>query len=441
MTARNPKKAWTVLAYLAGDNDLASAAVEDINEMEVVGSTDRVHIVAQIDHAADYSGGEDDFRSTRRYYITKDADRRRITSRLLADLGPTNTGDAAVIEDFLRSSLEAYPAERTMLVLWNHGTGFVVPEEIRAREAVSRGELDGLAIPKLRRSFFSASRSRILGSPREVRGILYDDGSADCLDNQELQRVLAFANERLGHRKLDVLGMDACLMTMVEVAYQVHAYASVLVGSEEVEPASGWPYDTILADLAAKPEMDAVELGETIVRRFVGSFTGASDPESRARGGSGAAGVIAGEGRNVTQAAIDLSKLGDLVASIDELARALLTAMEDLREVGAVTTARKRATRFYDSLYVDLHDFATQLAGLTSSAAVRAACDGVARTIEGRGATTPILAEGHSGPRMGRVRGLSIYLPRVHDPSMFYEELDFAKATRWADFLAAYARE
>jgi hypothetical protein len=50
----------------------------------------------------------------------------------------------------------------------------------------------------------------------------------------------------------------------------------------------------------------------------------------------------------------------------------------------------------------------------------------------------PIIAEPHGGRRMAPARGLSIYLAPFRDPSMFYGELDFARRTRWADFLRAY---
>ena len=63
-----PAKEWTVLCYLAGDNNLDGAAVEDINEMEVVGSTDQMNMVAQVDRAADYNLNNDNWRSTRRFY-------------------------------------------------------------------------------------------------------------------------------------------------------------------------------------------------------------------------------------------------------------------------------------------------------------------------------------------------------------------------------------
>ena len=40
---------WTVMVYLDADNNLESAGIDDINEMEIVGSTSEVNIVVQVD--------------------------------------------------------------------------------------------------------------------------------------------------------------------------------------------------------------------------------------------------------------------------------------------------------------------------------------------------------------------------------------------------------
>ena len=40
---------WTVMVYLDADNNLESAGIDDINEMEIVGSTTEVNVVVQVD--------------------------------------------------------------------------------------------------------------------------------------------------------------------------------------------------------------------------------------------------------------------------------------------------------------------------------------------------------------------------------------------------------
>ena len=388
---------WHVLAYLAGDNDLEDALLDDLREMERVGSrAGEVEIVAQVDRA----------RGARRYYVRRAAYPDRIASKLLADLGEINTGDPRVLQAFVSFAAGRYPAQATLLILSNHGSGFYVPPSVlsKRRRPLRQG----------RHGFFQPTREW-LQAPEPNRGIAYDDGSADCLDNRELTRAMAHAHRVLG-RPVDVVGMDACLMTMLEVAYQLREHARILVGSEEIEPEKGWPYTAVLGDLTARPAMTGAELAESIVRLYVESY--------------------AGRRHEATQSAIDLGRLDEVVEAVDALARALLAAMPDATLEAQIYGAWRRTLRFFDHLYVDLHHFAVNLAATVDRSAVRQACAEIGRALSAT--PGPILANAHVGRRMAAARGLSIYFPPFRDPSIFYRQLAFAQRTRWADFLDAY---
>lgn len=216
--------------------------------------------------------------------------------------------------------------------------------------------------------------------------------------------------------------MDACLMTMVEVAYQVKDYARFLVGSEETEPANGWPYHTILADLAKNPQMDGKQLATTIVDRYAESYKPGN--------------------QDITQSALDLSKLDDLTTALNALAKAILAGplTQDLEDT--IWTARRRATGFYGNMYVDIHHLAKNISTKVSDIApIRSAAIVVIRAIEGQGATSPIIAEKHEGSRVKEAKGLSIYWPLEKKPSTYYQSLDFATKTRWGDLLDAFGVE
>jgi hypothetical protein len=323
-----------------------------------------------------------------------------------------------VLESFIRFGAQRYPARATALVLLNHGSGFYVPPEMLSRDGKAPGHAGAspAAGRRRRRPIFHTTRERLREAPPTSRGIAYDDGAADCLDNQELTRVLATAHRVLG-RKVDVVGMDACLMTMLEVAYQLRGHAHVLVGSEDVEPGPGWPHAAILGDLAKTPTMTPAELGATVVHRYVESY----------RHG----------GETATQSAIDLGQLDDVVEAVDMLARRLLAGIKSTALSAAVMRARRRTLQFYEGLYVDLHHLAGCLARATGKGRIADTCRDVQRLIDGEGARSPILAEGHVDVSMARACGLSIYFPLIPDRSVFYRELEFATATRWVDFLEA----
>jgi hypothetical protein len=91
---------WTVMVYLAGDNNLDSAGVVDLKEMKKVGSTGEVAVVAQFDRIGNKG-------TTKRYFIRKGG---TLDADAVADLGETNTGDPKVLRDFILWAARAYPA-------------------------------------------------------------------------------------------------------------------------------------------------------------------------------------------------------------------------------------------------------------------------------------------------------------------------------------------
>ncbi len=105
--ARGSKKAWTVLVYLGGDNDLDAAGADDLDEMKSVGSTDDVDVVAQFDRAGETG-------RTHRYHLRNGT---TLAQDRVGSLGETNTGDPAVLEDFLLWGAGTFPSERTLVVL------------------------------------------------------------------------------------------------------------------------------------------------------------------------------------------------------------------------------------------------------------------------------------------------------------------------------------
>jgi hypothetical protein len=106
-------KQWTIMVYLAGDNNLEDFGRRDLAGMKAIGSTGDVQIIAEFDQMSDGT--------TRRYALTRD---RALSEDVVAELPDTNTGDPATLLGFVRWGLAAYPAEHTALILWNHGTGW-----------------------------------------------------------------------------------------------------------------------------------------------------------------------------------------------------------------------------------------------------------------------------------------------------------------------------
>jgi hypothetical protein len=193
---------------------------------------------------------------------------------------------------------------------------------------------------------------------------------------------------------------------MVEVVYQVMANAGVSVGSEEVEPWDGWPYDTILADLTGTPTMSEYGLGTVIVDRYMDSY---------------------GYTGSETQSAMDNLVLPNLVAAVDNLAQALITEINagNLAQVQQARNATAEMNWAHD--YIDLYHFAemiqTYVPGATAEA--QAVMDEVSWSMyEAHGSFVP------------NDHGLSIYYPRVKDDYLAsYDNTAFASDIQWDEFL------
>jgi hypothetical protein len=415
------KKQWTVMVYLAGDNNLDSTGVIDLKEMKKVGSTDQINVVAQFDRQ-----GKD--AATNRYYIRKGD---TLANDVVGSLGETNMGDPHVLEDFVKWGIRNYPAQHYLLVMWNHGNGWddenvyrvargmmnlnirrrgevVLPAMGAAKDSVSIRRIRSIGGRKFRRALFYTSIMNAI----TVRDIAYDDDAQDFLDNKEMKRVLSVARKMLKY-KLDILGMDACMMSMAEVAYQLRDSVSVTVGSEEVEPGDGWPYNRILAKLSEKPMMTPSELATTIVSEYLASYPANS---------------------GVTQSACDLSKAELLASTVDQLAEGLNEHLSDIAERAKIVECRLQTQAYDTPDYVDLYDFCDLLENKTRFDDIRAACNAVKKGIQRDGI---VIRSGYKGKNVKHSNGLSIYFPQKSLSSL-YAILDFTKETSWGMFLQKY---
>jgi len=394
---------WTFMVYLAGDNNLSDAAERDLEEMAAVGSTAGVNIVAELDCI-------DEHRNSKRYYV-KQGELQEV-----ADLGETDSGDPNNLLKYIAWTKENYPADRYALVLWNHGGGWdkssidTISQEVGTK-GYGRAEGAERSSSQLGRAFFRTTVKTIMGLETAAeRAICSDDGSGHSVDTVELGKVLVEAKKLLG-QKIDLMGMDACLMSNLEVAYQARDYVNYIVASEENEPFDGWPYTAVLQKLVADPDISAADLGAHIVDAYIQSYAHTDE--------------------TVTQAAMDLSQAGELAGALDELADALLAHMPASRDE-AWAAARQPAANFWHHTLWDITHFCERLEAISTDGAVKAATQKVRQAVG-----SFVVAEGHRGKKVERCGGVTIYLPPF-DFSRFYAELDYAAHHRWDELLAAY---
>ena len=404
---------WTFMVYMAGDNNLSSAGEKDLAEMRQVGSTPKVNILVQFDNAGDYG--------TQRYRVLSGGQNDQVMS-----LGETDSGDPEVINAFIAWAAQHYPAERYALVLWSHGGAWepaAVDKIARSVDAsnYSPKEAADRVASVLGKAIFRTSLERYFKLTLSERAICVDDGSGHSLDTLELEKVLAKAKQVLG-QELDLLGMDACLMSNLEVAFQVRPYVKFLVASEESEPNDGWPYESILRRLVEVPDLSSQQVAENIVQDYIRSY------------------VDRGYQGDVTQTALDLNRVEELTGPLDTLADALtpeLSGDNRLNVYFKIWQTAYRATRFWGDTLLDLAQFARELETQSVNPQVSLACQPV-YTALGSGQGRFITAVGNHGKKVARCGGLTIYLPFGKPMSRFYPELAYAARHRWASLVEAY---
>ncbi|MEI7528085.1 MAG: clostripain-related cysteine peptidase [Elusimicrobiota bacterium] len=224
-------KEWTVMVFINAKNNLEKYGLLDMNEMEMIGSTDKVNVVTELGRIAGYDSSDGNWISSRRYLVVKDANMAKIASPVVKDLGKVDMGDYKHLVDFVNWAKATYPAKRYMLVVWNHGAGWI--------------------------------KSRSMDA---AKGISYDDETGNHINTPQLGMAL----KAMG--KIDVYGSDACLMQMPEVNYEIKDYVDYIVGSEETEPGDGYTYNLLLGPLAAKPTMTGAELGKLAVDAYADHY-------------------------------------------------------------------------------------------------------------------------------------------------------------------------
>lgn len=369
---------WTVMVYLDGDNNLETYGIQDLNEMEMVGSTTDVNMVVQIDripysvlagnyqeYADDTSNG--DWTTTRRYYITKDLNPDKISSPLIADLGELNMGDPQTLVDFANWAAINYPAKKYLLVIWNHGGGF---------------------------------RSLNL-----AKDIAWDDtNGGDKITMSELEDALSTISAQIGG-KVDILGMDACFMAMTEVAYQIKDYADILVTSEESEPEGGWPYDTILSQLTSNPSLTSIQLATNIVDDYIFAY-----PTTY-----------------VTQSAIDLSYMDSLASQLSNLASAIMS--DSATPLDKYIYAANSSQRYSDYDFIDLYDLCNKILTYSNNAKVKNIALSIKQSLD-----FTVIHSGYNGFIGSGSRGLSIYFPYYYYDN-YYDYTNFSQDTFWNEML------
>ena len=277
-----------------------SAGTDDLYEMMKVGSNDNINIIVE-------TGGTNKWNN---HYVDPSQNQRWLIQqnkmKHLADLGEKNMGSGDTLRDFVTWGVENYPAQKHVLILWNHGGG-------------------------------------------AISGFGYDEKyNYDTLLLAELKRGLDEAYKAT-NKKLEIIGFDACLMASLETANMAAPYANYLLASTELEPAMGWEYTSFLKQ-ASKGNIGGSELGKEIANGFI------QDAQAKSQGDL------------VTLSVINLKNIGGLTKTFEGFISKANEGIRDLGTFNGISSSVSRSESYggqspeegYSNM-IDLGDLAKNL--------------------------------------------------------------------------------
>jgi len=450
------KSKWTIMVYLGGDNNLTPNCISVLQQLEAVKYSKDICVLACFDSNTPWPKGS--------RYLAINCRRRSVKNgidwEIHNDLIPPDrrghglrppdfcrdadspeatplkrTDVAEGLRRFLDWCLKNHDSERYMLILYGHGP-LVAGQTFLVRE-----------------------------NPQS------------SLRFEDLQPLLAphFGPER----KLDILACQNCVMNGLETAYEIKNQVDVMIGSQGLVLADGWPYkkmiSAIVQDPAASTKDISVKLLKACARHLID---------------------FAVMDRSSEQSACSL----DRISEQDNITTAVRQFVENLTEalaferVGdelslkypticdAIRLARLEAQSYWGETFVDLYDFCERLLKKCNEA-VRANNTvlsqlGLNGELQPRFRETPlvkllrtiisrcicvmqkieelVIASYYIGSELQYSHGLSVFFPWTlpGEPYTFvkteddeyilkpafetYAQYEFVKESRWADFLLAF---
>ena len=221
----NGKDTVTVMIYMCG-TDLESKygmGTSDLGEMVKATIDHKVNVIVETGGCRAWKNNIVSS-SVNQIYQVQTGGLRRLES----DFGKSYMTDPDNLASFIQYCKKNFPADRNILIFWDHGGG----------------SLSGYGYDEKQGSGFGLS--------------------SDTMTLPEIDVAL-----KKGGCVFDWIGFDACLMATLETAMVCNDYADYMIASEESEPGTGWYYTDWLTQLSKNTSVSTESIGKTIVDTFV----------------------------------------------------------------------------------------------------------------------------------------------------------------------------
>ena len=118
---------WTVLVYVAADNNLEPFAIPNLMQMASVGSGPGLDIEAFIDRSPKYSDAP--IANLGNWSGAKVVQVQKGSFKEEQNLGNVDSGNPATLANFITTASKAHPSDKLALIIWDH---------VRVRRAARR---------------------------------------------------------------------------------------------------------------------------------------------------------------------------------------------------------------------------------------------------------------------------------------------------------------
>jgi hypothetical protein len=258
-----PIRDWTVMVYMAGQNNLVSSAAASIAQMEKTGSTKSVNVIVEMGIMAE-EPNPCLYRkihvttAANRYLITKSTDNFKtgkagIISPILATATGYYNVDIRSVENFANWAKQNYPARHYAMILWDHKNDLI---DINKKTHALKHLLT-----------FDPAVKCVYGD------LSFEDPPPEnAIAAQEIAEILSDIGG------VDIIAYDAGLMQFGELAAEIQNYAKYSVGSEEAMQEKGLNYATFLQKLTNTPDTSPEEAAFFLMQAFADSYAKTKQP-------------------------------------------------------------------------------------------------------------------------------------------------------------------
>ena len=337
-------KDWTLLLYWDADNNLEFCTEFALATWEVaLTSNEDVNVVAMVD-----------ILSVNGTWIFEIRDG---ISEVVETMPEQDMSDPEVLRDFIVYGMSNYPAEKTILVMQDHGYSW--------------------------------------------RGLCVDDTDGGTIMTIDaMAEAIRDARSDNDGRGVDILAMDACSMATVEIVYELRDTVSWFVASQSVVPYDGLPYDMMIRSLVEEPSMSAESFASLMVDQYLEYYSSKTDYEH----------IFPYDQDFITASAFDISLVDEMGERFIELTDALeplvATYADDIKAGRDLAVDGKWANIGGWEYLADAYTLLGELKGIDSSLDV--AIDGFLGAFD-----AALVNEGNSWRFDDVPHGLVIHFPPI----------------------------